>query len=208
MNVMVIRRIVEVFIAIFAIGAVSNIWRGIRTALSDEFGQLHWPLQAADAAEHLELGGGGAIHLTHGVITVSGQPMAQLLDMLVDLSAIGLFIIALLALRKLLIRFAWGDPFNHENADGLRKIGLALLVICALSVAQVLILQPIILAAAQMPAGMVLHPSISWDVAGMKNVWLDYEVPIFTFVLGGIAMLFSQAFKIGMAFREDSESVV
>ena len=42
----------------------------------------------------------------------------------------------------------------------------------------------------------------------MKNVWMDYSVPVGMFALGGIALLFAEAFKAGLAYREDSESVV
>ena len=65
-----------------------------------------------------------------------------------------------------------------------------------------------ILSAVTMPGGMLLHPSISWDVKGMTNIWLHYDVPLFTFTLGGLALLFAEAFRVGTAYREDSESVV
>ena len=111
-------------------------------------------------------------------------------------------------MRRLLIRFAQGDLFNQANANELRKVGLLFIAICAVSVVSVLVLQPMMLTAIAAPSDMVLHPSISWDVADMKNVWLDYSPPVVMFALGGFALLLAEAFKTGLAYREDSESVV
>ena len=208
MSAVLIRRVVEVFIALFAIGGLLKVARSIGALNSGEFGQLSWPIQAADLTQKIDLSDQAMVHLTYGYISVGEHPFAGILDLAIDLSFIVLFIVALLALRRLLMRFSEGNLFDEQNIAGLRRIGFALLTICGLSLAQVFFVQPMILSAVEMPADMVLHPSISWDVAGMQNVWLDYEVPIFTFVLGGIAILFSQAFKIGLDFRKDSESVV
>ena len=85
---------------------------------------------------------------------------------------------------------------------------MLLLAVCGLSVVHALVLQPLILSAVTVPEGMVLHPAISWDVKGAQNVWLHYDVPLVTFTLGGLALLLSEAFRVGSAYREDSESVV
>ena len=80
--------------------------------------------------------------------------------------------------------------------------------VCGLSVIHAAILQASILSVVAAPEGTVLHPAISWDVKGMTNVWLHYDVPVFTFVLGGLALLFAEAFRVGAAYRTDSESMV
>jgi hypothetical protein len=119
-----------------------------------------------------------------------------------------MMIIAFLALRRILLALAGGDLFTAENIADLRRIGWMMLGACVVSVIDAVLLQSIILQSAEMPSGMVLHPSISWDVAGVDNVWMDYSPPIGTFMLGALAFLTAGAFKSGMEFREDSESVV
>jgi len=208
MSAKFIRRIIEAFIAIFAIGIAIRIIRFVAAMIGGDFGTLTWPVQAGAIGDQTQLTGGAAISFSEGLLTVTGQPMAHAFDLAVSGATLAVFMTALLVLRKVLIRFAEGDLVVEANTAGLRKIGIMLLAICALSAFHALILQPAILAAVTMPNGMVLHPSISWDVAGMVNIWLHYDVPLFTFTLGGLSLLFAEAFRAGTAYREDSESVV
>ena len=208
MSAKFIRRIVELFIAIFMIGIAIRIIRSIAAMFGGNFGTLTWPVQAGALDQEASLGGGAGISFTNGLLVVPGQPLGHALDLLVVGVTLVLFLLALLALREVLIRFAEGEFVTENNTAALRKIGILLLGSCALSVLHALILQPMILSAVTMPDGMILHPAISWDVKGMTNIWLHYDVPLFTFTLGGLALLFAEAFRVGTAYREDSESVV
>ena len=142
------------------------------------------------------------------LLIVPDQPIAHAFDLAVGCVTLAMFVVALLALRQVLKRFAAGDFVVEENTAALRRIGLLLLATCALSVVHAMVLQPLILSAVVMPEGAVLHPSISWNVKGMQNIWLHYDVPLVTFTLGGVAMLLSEAFRAGSVYRQDSESVV
>ncbi len=208
MSAKFVRRLVELFVAIFVIGIAIRIIRFVAAAFGGAFGTLTWPVQASAIGDRVPLTGDALIRFDDGLLVVPGQPMAYAVDLLVSCATLIIFVVALLALRKVLIRFAEGEFVVDANTAALRKIGILLLAVCGLSVLHALILQPIILAAVTLPDGMVLHPAISWDVKGVKNIWLHYDVPLFTFTLGGLALLFSEALRAGSVYREDSESVV
>lgn len=208
MSAKVIQRIVEFFIFLVVIGVAISVLRDLAALVSGEFGTVGWRVSAADVGQTIDLSEQASIAMTHGNLAVSNQPLAWTIEAISSLGQAILFLLALLATRRLLIRFTQGDLFNQANAAELRKIGLLLLVVCAVSVVSTLAIQPMILSAVSTPSDMVLHPSISWNVKDMKNVWMDYSVPVGMFALGGIALLFAEAFKAGLAYREDSESVV
>lgn len=208
MSAKFIRRVVEIFIAIFFIGGFLQIGRAAAAIFDGEFGTVRWPVQAAAYDLQVLVGESVPAFFTDATLAVSGQPFWHSVDLLFSLANIGIFIAALMLLRSVLANFADGDLVDAKNAAALRKIGLLLLAACGLSVLRAVVLQSAILSAVEERAGTVLHPSISWDVAGMNNVWLHYDVPIFTFALGGLALLFAEAFRAGVAYREDSESVV
>jgi len=208
MSAKFIRRIVEVFIAIFVIGIAIRFIRSVAAFFGGEFGTISWPVQAGSIGDQTHLSGDALISFDDGLLIVPDQPVAHIFDLAIGAATLAMFIIALLALRQLLIRFAEGEFVVDANTAALRRIGVILLAVCGLSVVHALILQPLILSAVTMPDGMILHPSISWDVKGMQNIWLHYDVPLATFTLGGLALLFSEAFRAGTAYREDSESVI
>jgi len=207
MSATLIRRLVELFVAIFAIGIAVRVIRFVAAALGGDFGTLTWPVQASSVGTRAQLGN-AQIDFGDGLLLVPDQPIGHAIDLGITCTSLALLVIALLALRRVLIRFAGGDFVVDANTAELRKIGLLLLAVCGLSVVHALVLQPLILSAVTVPDGMVLHPAISWDVKGAQNVWLHYDVPLVTFTLGGLALLLSEAFRVGSAYREDSESVV
>jgi len=208
MSVKFIRRIVDVFIIIFSLGVGFRIFRAVSSLNSNEAGSLRWPVQSAAAYKEVPFGEGASIASSSAELVVPDQFFGLLLDSAASLVTLMLFLLVLFTLRKVLMQFSAGETFTEDNVIGIPNIGLALLGVCAVSVVHAAVIQFIILGAVDVPLGSVLHASLSWDVAGMDNVWLDYEVPLFTFVLGCIALLFSEAFRAGTAYREDSESVV
>ena len=54
----------------------------------------------------------------------------------------------------------------------------------------------------------MIHPSISWNVKGFENIWMEYTPPIVPMLLALIAFITAGAFRSGQQYREDSESVV
>jgi Protein of unknown function (DUF2975) len=208
MSARVIQRIVEVFVFLVVAGILLGLLRDIAAMVAGEFGTVSWQVSAADVGQTIDLHEGAAISMTHGNLAVDNLPIAAVIEALSSIGQAALFLIALLALRRLLMRFAQGDLINQANADELRRVGYLFIAICAVSVFSVLALQPMVLAAVPAQPHIALHPSISWDVAGMKNVWLDYSPPVVMFSVGGFALLLAEALKTGLAYREDSESVV
>ena len=208
MSAKFIRRIVELFIAILFLGAFLQIGRALAAMFEGNFGTLHWPLQASALDMQVPIGDGASAVFADGILELTGQPFWHGVDLIFSLAVIAIFVSVLMVLRSVLVSFAEGEVMNSENAIALRKIGLLLLAVCGLSVLHAVLLQSAIISTVETQAGTVLHPSISWDVKGMTNLWLHYDVPFFTFVLGGVAILFSEAFRAGTAYREDSESVV
>jgi len=208
MSATFIRRVIEVTIAIFAIAALHKFGRALVSILNGEFGTLLWPVQAGAYELDARLGDGAVTHFIDGTLAVSDQPIWHGVDVAFSLGGLALILAALFALRKVLVGFAGGELMNAENAGALRKIGKILLLACGLSVLHAVVIQSAILSAVTPVEGTMLHPSISWDVSGMTNIWLHYSPPLVTFTLGGLALLFAEAFKAGNAYREDSESVV
>ncbi len=208
MSAKFIRFVLEAVIALFFIAAFLLIGRATASALNGDFGVLQWPVQAGAYGLEMAMSDSAMVNFTDGTLQISDQPLWHAIDLGFSFATIALFIAALMVLRSVLTGFAQGELINAENAQALRKIGHILLTVCALSVVQALVLQPAILAAVTPVDGTVLHPSLSWDVQGATNIWLHYDPPIITFALGGLALLFSEAFKTGTAYRNDSESVV
>lgn len=202
------RRLVELVIVLFFISGFLMIARAAEAILDGNFGTLHWPVQAGAYELEAELGEGALVSFLDGNLAVADQPLWHGVDLAFSLAIIGIFIMALMLLRKVLGSFADGEILNTANADALRKIGVILLAACGLSVLHALLLQPAILAVVTPVEGTVLHPAISWDVKGMTNIWLHYDPPIVTFTLAGLAWLFGEAIRSGANYRQDSESLV
>ena len=202
-----LRRLVEIFIGLIVLGWGLEVGRSVNAVLSGNFGTVAWPI-VTDSPAGQHLASPGELSWTHGLVRISDQPIAQAIDLFDSLLALLLLVVALLSLRRLLIALAEGKVFTAETVGLLRRIGFALLAICLVSVLDAVLIQSIILQSADMPQGMVLHPSISWSENNVANIWLDYDVPLGTFMLGVLALLMSEAFRAGKSYREDSESVV
>lgn len=201
------RRLIEVFIILLVMGGALKFFRGVLAASEGSFGTIAWPI-SSDSPIVNDLASHGMFDWSHGTLFVTGMPFARLFELGLEFAALALMIVAMLALRQLLTALSKGEIFTDANIVAFKRIGLPLFGVAAISVVGTLILQPLILSQAVMPEGYLLHPSISWNAKDVNNVWLEYDVPIFTFLLGALAMLTGEAFKSGKAYREDSESVV
>lgn len=208
MKTTLVRRTVDLFIGLFAIAALIRIFRIVGSILNGNFGTVTWPVQAEAVGTNLELADNAMIRFPDGSLSIAGEPVTHAIDAVATLGALGLFILALFILKDLLTGFAQGEVLTEKNAVRLRKIAWLLFGVCGISIAQTLVIQPMILSAVAVPNGMALHPSISWGIAGASNIWLHYEPPLITFLLGGLALLFSAAIQSGAEYRHDSESLV
>lgn len=208
MKTTLVRGVVDLFIALFAIAAIVQLVRLIASILNGTFGTITWPVQAEAVGTNVELAGNATIRFPDGSLSVAGEPLAHALSSVASLTTLGLIILALFSLRHVLSGFAQGDVLTAKNANGLRRIALLLLAVCAVSVVHAFALQPMILHAVDVPSGVALHPSISWDIAGVSNIWLHFDPPLGTFLLAGLALLFSAAIQSGAQYRDDSESVI
>ncbi|MEL6540529.1 MAG: hypothetical protein AAFQ34_03905 [Pseudomonadota bacterium] len=203
-----VRGAVDLFIGLFALAAIVQLVRLIASIVNGTFGTITWPVQAEAVGTKVELAGNATIRFPDGNLSVVGEPVAHALGTLASLTNLALVILALLTLRRVVSGFAQGEVLTNQNAAGLRKIAFLLLAVCAISVVHAFALQPMILSAIDAPSGVALHPSISWDIAGVSNVWLHYDPPLGTFLLAGLAFIFSAAIQSGARYRDDSESVV
>lgn len=208
MKTTLVRRTVDLFTALFFFAAIGSVVRLVAAFFSDDFGTISWPVQAEAVGTGVELADNASISFADGLLSVAGEPLAHALGSLASLVSLGLIIAALLLLRKVLSGFSRGEVLTHDNAARLRRIAWLLITVCGVSLIHAFALQPMILSAVKVPDGMVLHPSVSWDVKGASNIWLHYDPPLGTFLLGLLALLFSAAIQSGTEYRQDSESVI
>lgn len=207
MSAKVIRRLTEALIGLFMLGVVINIVKAIASAVSGSFGTVRWTASTTEPVSRA-MGENGSYQISHGTMAVEGQPFLGIVDLIASLAMLGVLIVALLALRKLLLNFADGQFFDERNSQLLSRIGKMLMIGVAISVAMALIIQPLMLDAIGPIEGVALHPSLSSNAADVENIWLEYSVPVMTFLLGGLALLTAEAFKRGMEYRIDSEGVL
>lgn len=207
MSARLIQRIVELFIALIVLVALLVV---VRDGLSlGDGGQatIRHPAQIAQPVDQA-ISGTASAAWSRGVVAVRGQPAAVAVNFIASLAGIAMLLVALLGVRMLMINFAAGVIFDEANITALRRIGFALLAACAISIGAALIVQPLLIAAINPPVGIAMHPALSWNVPGVTNIWLEYDVPVAMFVTGGIVLLFAQAFRAGLNFRRDSEGVL
>lgn len=207
MGARLIKRVVELAIGLAAVAMLIVTVRGAALLFTGTSSPAVWPV-TTDSPAVEALPGTASITWSHGSLAVADQPWVQWSDLIAQCITLGLAIWALLCLRRLLVRFAHGEFLLAENVTSLRRIGAVLLASCAVSLVGAFLLQPLLLGQIDSPGTMVLHPSLSWGVPGKTNIWLDYEVPIGTALLAGLALLFAEALKSGIAYREDSEGVL
>lgn len=207
MSAKLIRRLTEVLIGLFMLGVGINIIKAVAAAVSGSFGTVRWAASTADPVQRA-LGDNGQFTLSHGEVVATDAPFVGMIDLIASLAMLGVLIVALLALRKLLLNFAEGQLFDDANVGHLRRIGKALLLGVAISIAMALVIQPLLLNSVGTVDGVVLHPSLSWNEKNVENIWLEYSPPIMVFLLGGLALLTAEAFKRGKEYRVDSEGVL
>lgn len=208
MRVIWTRRLVDLLVAIFVLALVVLFVRTAGTVSDGNFDLVSWYASTGQPNTAVLDEGGVEFALTSGHLVVGDQMLANSLKFAARLLGLGLGIAVLWQLRGFLTRVAQGDVFAPVNTVALRKIGWMLLAICAVSVLSTMAVQSMIVGAIPPLDGQVVHPSISWDVQGVENIWLEYEPPIMTLLLSLIAFICAGAVQSGQEYREDSESVI
>ena len=154
------------------------------------------------------IGPNATLAFDRGTLSIEGNGVLRAAAIATALAGVALALLALLALRRLLGRFAEGEALSEGAVADLRRIGFLLIGLAVFSVAAELAMQPLLLDTLAPPAGTIVHPSLSWSKEGMRNIWLDTDVPVGTAVLGALALLVAQAFRAGLDYRRDSEGVL
>lgn len=207
MNKKIVHRLVDILAGVFFVGVALNVVKAGLAVFEGSFGKVAWTASTTEPVSR-SLGESGSFVQSHGLLIVEGQPFLELIELVASLALSALLIIAILSLRKLLYRIADGAVFDDVNIGLLRRMGRAMVAVAAVSVLVAIIMQPLILSAVGSVDGVALHPSLSWNSKGVENIWLEYTVPVMTFLLGAIALIAAQAFETGKAYREDSEGVL
>lgn len=207
MSARLIQRIVELFIAVVILVGLLLVLRDGLSLGDGAQATIRQPAQVAQPVDQM-ISATASAAWNRGVVEVRGQPLAVAINFIANLASVAMLLIALLGVRRLMVNFAAGAVFDEANITALRRIGFALLAACAISLVSALIVQSMLIAAIDAPATIAMHPSISWGVPGVTNIWLDYDVPVAMFVTGAIALLFAQAFRTGLDYRRDSEGVL
>lgn len=201
------RRLVDILIGLVAIAVLGKL---IQTgfALAEGAHTVSYEASSTFYEPRLLSGTQATWNMNSGLIVVTDLVGLRLFRILVQFTLLGLFVAALWKLRGLLSRLSLGEVFVDQNIQALRRIGQFLLISCALGVFSTVVIQFVILDAIPELEGRVIHPSISWDVEGVENIWLEYSPPIMTLILALLAFSTAGAFQSGKAYREDSESVI
>lgn len=207
------KRFVNALLVLVAIAALGGVLQAAGSIADGRFHMVSYPASSENIIMHsLEAAGENKAfwQLKEGTIRVDDHTWLR------GSRLVGRFIgLALLAgifwqLRGLLVRIAEGDVFNDGNVAALRTIGKLLVIASVLSISITVMTQYAILEALPevLDGNRVIHPSISWNVKGVENIWMEYTPPIIPMLLAMISFITASAFQSGKNWREDSESVV
>lgn len=163
------------------------------------------PVVASDAGP-----AAGSLTFDHATLTVRagglGYALAQGADILFTG---GLLLIALLSLRRIVLRIAAGLPFDDGNIALLRTAGFALIGFSLWTWVSALLFPLALLPDIEVSGGRVaLLPAISGRVAGMASARVDVHLDLGWLLAGIFLLLLAEAFRVGRDLRLDSEAIL
>jgi len=121
----------------------------------------------------------------------------------------GLWIVVLVALRRLAETIAQGRPFERYNVGRLRTIGWSLIVLGAWGWISVTILPLALLPAIEVAGGQVaLLPALSHGIQGLQSARVDARMDFALPMAGLLVLAIAEAFSAGLALREDNEAIL
>lgn len=205
------RRFVDLLIGIFVVAALAALLQAWGAWSEGKFHMVSYPAQSENI-QAIVLDPSPAPEafwqLQEGTIRVDNHSWLRAARLIGRLVGLGLFGAVFWQLRGVLTRVGQGDVFSEENIVALRKMGKLLVATSILSISITFMTQYAILEAIPPLDGRMIHPSISWNVQGVENIWLEYTPPIIPMLLAMIAFITAGAFRSGQNYREDSESVI
>ena len=207
------KRFVNLLLFLIALAALGGILKAASAISADKFHMVSYPASSSTIIMHsLDATQGNSAwwQLQEGSVRVDNHTWLAATRLIGQFIGLGLLAAIFWQLRGTLIRIGEGDVFDDANVSALRMIGKLLVAASVLSVSITFMTQYAILEALPevLDKDRVVHPSLSWNVKGVENIWMEYTPPIIPMLMALIAFITAGAFQSGKAYREDSESVV
>ncbi|MBX7531931.1 DUF2975 domain-containing protein [Qipengyuania sp. 1XM1-15A] len=202
------KRFVNALLVLVAIAALAAVLRAGGAIAEGKFHMVSYPASSENIRME-PLGGWATVwQLQEGTVRVDDHTWLRIARLVGQLVGLGLLAGIFWQLRGTLVRIGKGEVFTEANISSLQMIGKLLVAASVLSISIVFMTQYAILEAIPPMEDRVIHSSISWSVKGVENIWMEYEPPIIPMLLAMTAFVTAGAFRSGMEYRQDSESVV
>ena len=207
------KRFVNVLLVLVALAALGSAVQAAGSIADGKFHMVSYPASSTNIIMHSLDSTQGNIawwQLQEGTLRVDDHTWLRTARLIGRFVGLGLLAGIFWQLRGLLVRIGEGDVFNDNNVAALRMIGKLLVISSVLSISITFMTQYAILEALPdvLDGNRVVHPSISWNVKNVENIWMEYTPPIVPMLLALTAFITAGAFQSGKNYREDSESVV
>ncbi|MXO90039.1 DUF2975 domain-containing protein [Pontixanthobacter aquaemixtae] len=202
------KRFVNTLLVLVAIAALAAVIQAAGSIADGKFHMVSYPASSENIRME-PLGGESAWwQMQAGTVRVDDHSWLRAARLVGRLAGLALLAGMFWQLRGLLVRIAEGDVFSDANVAALKRVGKLLIATSVLSISITFMTQYAILEAIPDMAERAIHPSISWNVKGVENIWMEYTPPIIPVLLAMISFITAGAFQSGKNYREDSESVV
>jgi hypothetical protein len=215
MTARLLRALLWVAIALVAGGSLLGLASIVQSASAGGAAQTTLPLriEPAHASEVISRSSAspvGQLVLDRATLQVRaggvGYAALQAVDILLTG---GLWLLILFSARRLVRQMTEKNPFSGSAVARLRTIGVSMILLNCWMWVRMIALPPVLLAAVNPVSGEYrILPTIAAGADGMRNARVDTSFGIGLLAAGLIILLLSEAFRIGAALREDSESIV
>lgn len=215
MTVRLLRVLLWTGMILVLVGTLAGLGSVLHSAWTGGAAQTTLPLriEPARASEVLGRASGspvGQLVLDRATLQVraggAGYAMLQAADILVT----GTFWLLILLLTLRLVRqLAEGTPFDRRAVSRLRTIGLSMIGLNLWMWLRMIALPPFLLATLNPVSGDYrLLPTVAQGMEGARNARVDTSFGVGLLAAGLLILVLSEAFRIGVRLREDSESIV
>ena len=121
----------------------------------------------------------------------------------------GLWLLILFLTLRLIGQFASGRPFDLLAVRRLRFVGWSMVALNLWMWVRMLTLPPVLLSAVNPVSGdYQILPTIAQGIAGVRNARVDTSLGLGLLAAGLLILVLSEAFRAGVALREDCEAIV
>lgn len=215
MTIRLLRVLLWIGMVLVAVGTLAGLGSVLQNAWIGGAAQTTLPLRIdpAPASEVLGRASGspvGQLLLDRATLEVraggAGYAMLQAADILVTGA---LWLLILLLTLRLVRQLADARPFDRQAVGRLRTIGLSMIALNLWMWLRMIALPPFLLASLNPASGdFRLLPTVAQGVEGARNARVDTSFGIGLLVAGLLILVLSEAFRIGVRLREESESIV